>query len=171
VKKIDLILLILIQCLCFNLGNAHAANTTSKNGEGVTLIFLDQDDSSTTQSVLLSAMSLEGIKYQYGGSTPATGFDCSGLVNYVFHQAVDMRLPRTSRGLSRVGTSVAKNRLKTGDLVFFNTSKRAYSHVGIYVGDGKFIHAPRTGTFVRVDSMSNNYWKKRFDGAKRIAQN
>lgn len=144
------------------------ANVSTKNAEGITLIFLDENDSNTSQEVLLNAMSLEGVKYKYGGSSPETGFDCSGFVGYVYHKAANRKLPRTSRGISRIGTSVEKNQLQTGDLVFFNTAKRAFSHVGIYVGDGKFIHAPRTGSFVRVESMRTSYWKNRFNGAKRL---
>lgn len=144
------------------------ANVSTQNAEGVTITFLDVTDNNTAQEILLSAMSLEGTKYKYGGSSPETGFDCSGFVNYVYNQAANLKLPRTSRGISRVGQSVNKTELAPGDLVFFNTSRRAFSHVGIYVGDGKFIHAPRTGSFVRVESMHTSYWKKRFNGAKRL---
>ncbi|MFW5432730.1 MAG: C40 family peptidase [Methylophilaceae bacterium] len=145
------------------------ANASTQNAEGVTLIFLD-DNNNVTQEVLLNAMSLEGIKYKYGGSSPETGFDCSGFVNYVYSKSANLKLPRTSRGISRMGYSVNKQELQPGDLVFFNTAKRAFSHVGIYVGDGKFIHAPRTGSFVRVESMQTSYWKNRFNGAKRLDQ-
>jgi cell wall-associated NlpC family hydrolase len=146
------------------------ANIMTKNAAGITITFLDAAENTVAQEVLLSAMSLEGIKYKYGGSSPETGFDCSGFVNYVYHKAANLKLPRTSRGISRVGRAITNSELQVGDLVFFNTTKKPFSHVGIYVGDGKFIHAPRTGSFVRVESMRTSYWKNRFNGAKRLDQ-
>ncbi len=146
------------------------ANLITKNVAGITITFLDETENTVAQDVLLSAMSLEGIKYKYGGSSPETGFDCSGFVNYVYHKAANVKLPRTSHGISRVGRAVTSSELQAGDLVFFNTTKKPFSHVGIYVGDGKFIHAPRTGSFVRVESMHTSYWKNRFNGAKRLDQ-
>ncbi len=144
------------------------ANVRTQNAEGITITFLDVIKNTIAQEVLMSAMSLEGIKYKYGGSSPETGFDCSGFVNYVYNKAANLKLPRTARGISRYGNSVSKHELEPGDLVFFNTMRKAFSHVGIYVGNGKFIHAPRTGSFVRVESMQTSYWKKRFNGAKRL---
>lgn len=145
-----------------------AANVSTQNAAGITITFLNTVENNTAQEVLLSAMSLKGIKYKYGGSSPETGFDCSGFVHYVYSKAANLKLPRTSRGISRIGQSVNKNELTAGDLVFFNTTRRAFSHVGIYIGNGKFIHAPRTGSVVRVESMHTSYWKKRFNGAKRL---
>lgn len=150
--------------------SASFANITVKNAAGITITFIEDGINTVSQEVLLNAMSLEGVKYKYGGSSPETGFDCSGFVNYVYKKAANLKLPRTSRGISRVGKTVNKDALQAGDLVFFNTTKRAYSHVGIYVGDGKFIHAPRTGSFVRVESMHTSYWKNRYNGAKRLAK-
>lgn len=145
-------------------------NTVTQNAAGITITFLDDVTNTVAQEVILSAMSLEGIKYKYGGTSPETGFDCSGFVNYVYGKAANLKLPRTARGISRMGASINKSELAAGDLVFFNTTKRAFSHVGIYVGDGKFIHAPRKGSFVRVESMQTSYWKSRFNGAKRLAE-
>jgi cell wall-associated NlpC family hydrolase len=152
------------------------ANFISQNAEGVSIIFLDESDDIAKQvnnmvdDVLVNAISLEGTKYKYGGSSPATGFDCSGFVNYVYARAANIDLPRTARGISRVGQPINKSELQPGDLVFFNTAKRAFSHVGIYVGDGNFIHAPSRGGTVRVESMHTAYWEKRFNGAKRLDQ-
>jgi len=148
------------------------AEVTTQNAAGITITFLDTGDkqSSTGQDILANAMRLKGIKYKYGGSTPETGFDCSGFVNYVYKKTANIQLPRTARGISRVGKSVSKNALAAGDLVFFNTAKRSFSHVGIYVGNGQFIHSPRTGSVVRVESMQTSYWRKRYNGAKRLAQ-
>ena len=144
------------------------ANISTKNAEGVTITFLDLITNTIAHEVLASAMSLEGIKYKYGGASPATGFDCSGFVNYVYNKAANLKLPRTAKGISRFGENVSKDELVPGDLVFFNTAKRAFSHVGIYIGDGNFIHAPSRGGVVRVESMQSGYWETRFNGAKRL---
>ena len=97
-----------------------------------------------------------------------TGLDCSGLVRYVFQQAGGIALPNTSREMSRVGENVSRDSLQPGDLVFYNTLRRAFSHVGIYLGDDRFIHAPSSGGEVRIDNMTSEYWKARFNGARRI---
>ena len=156
--------------LILNLSLSHmaAANISTKNAEGVVITFLDTVKNTASQEVLTQAMLLEGSRYKYGGNSPDTGFDCSGFVNYVFSQATNVQLPRTTGGLSRIGQSVDQQDLQPGDLVFFNTRKRAYSHVGIYIGDGDFIHAPRPGTTVRVENMQTGYWQQHFNGAKRV---
>jgi len=124
--------------------------------------------SDKAQEVLIQALSLTGIQYKYGGKSPETGFDCSGFVRYVFSQATQITLPPTARAISQMGKTVKKEELQPGDLVFFNTLKTAFSHVGIYMGDNKFIHSPSSGGAVRVESMNNAYWNKRFNGAQRI---
>ena len=116
----------------------------------------------------LEAMSLVGIHYRRGGNTPENGLDCSGLVRYVFREANGTELPRTSVEISKLGETVEKQDLQPGDLVFFNTLRRTFSHVGIYLGDNKFIHAPSSGGAVRIESMDLAYWKARFNGARRI---
>jgi cell wall-associated NlpC family hydrolase len=117
---------------------------------------------------LLQALLALGIDYRYGGQSPTTGFDCSGLVAHVFLEAYGLRLPRNTKGQSAAGADVAGSDLEAGDLVFFNTLNRPYSHVGIYLGDGRFVHAPKAGSRVRVEKMDSPYWGKRFDGARRI---
>ena len=121
-----------------------------------------------TQDLAIYALGLIGVDYRYGGETPEAGLDCSGLVRYVFQQVTGVTLPRTSKELSRVGTPVARHDLKPGDLVFFNTRRFAFSHVGIYLGDDRFIHSPRTGSEVQISEMDNSYWRKHFDGARRL---
>jgi len=118
---------------------------------------------------LLQALFALGLDYRYGGSSRATGFDCSGLVAHVYREAWGVRMPRTSLEQSRRGVPVAIEELQAGDLVFYNTLNRPFSHVGIYVGDGRFVHAPKTGAQVRVESLKSTYWMQRFDGARRIA--
>ncbi len=118
--------------------------------------------------VVLQAMVQVGTPYRWGGNTPDEGFDCSGLVVHVYQEAIGLRLPRTSRALGQTGIPVRPDRLHEGDLVFFNTLGRRNSHVGIYAGDGRFIHAPSSGAKVRLEPMANRYWSRRFDGARRI---
>jgi len=120
------------------------------------------------REILMNAFSLTGIKYQYGGNQPETGFDCSGFVRYVFREAANITLPPTARAISQIGRTIKKDELQPGDLVFFNTLKSAFSHVGIYVGNNKFIHAPRAGGVVRIEDMQADYWNKRFNGAQRV---
>lgn len=121
------------------------------------------------QEFALRALSFIGVRYKWGGNSPDTGFDCSGLIRYVYSQITGQALPRNAHDLSAVGETVDRTELQPGDLVFFNTLRRAFSHVGIYVGDGKFIHSPKPGAQVRVENMSISYWASRFDGARRVA--
>lgn len=125
---------------------------------------------SRASELALQAMSMIGIRYQYGGNAPESGLDCSGLVRYVFKQVMGKELPRTSEEISRVGQKVEPGELQPGDLVFYNTLRRGFSHVGIYLGDNRFIHAPSAGGQVRIERMDISYWKSRFNGARRIDQ-
>jgi cell wall-associated NlpC family hydrolase len=122
--------------------------------------------------LVLSAMNFLGVRYRFGGTSEETGFDCSGFTRHVFENSVGLLLPRrSSEQASAPGLlSIRQDDLKPGDLVFFNTMRSAFSHVGIYVGEGKFIHAPRTGSTVRVEDMHQDYWVRRFDGARRVPQ-
>ena len=111
-----------------------------------------------------------GTHYRYGGRSPATGFDCSGLVMHVFARAWRLELPRSTKEQAAMGKPIPSlGMLQPGDLVFYNTRNRPYSHVGIYVGEGRFVHAPRPGRRVRAESMESAYWKARFNGARRLA--
>jgi len=128
----------------------------------------DQQWKSDIGLIINKAYELTGIKYKLGGSKPETGFDCSQFVKYVFEQALNLSLPPSARSLSKVGETIKFEDLQPGDLVFFNTRKSKFSHVGIYVGNNEFIHAPRTGKTIRVESLTKNYWLKRFNGATRV---
>ncbi|WDS36383.1 C40 family peptidase [Pseudoxanthomonas sp.] len=125
-------------------------------------------DPASVNSVLMRALGLVGTPYRYGGNTPDSGFDCSGLVTYVYRDMLDLRLPRTSRELAQVqGPKIAENRLAPADLVFFGTRGNV-SHVGIYVGEGRFVHAPSTGGTVRLDHLDGPYWRDHYTGARRV---
>jgi cell wall-associated NlpC family hydrolase len=120
------------------------------------------------QSVLARAFALLGTPYRWGG-TSTEGFDCSGLVGYVFRNALGIELPRVSRDMAQTGTQVDRSQLTAGDLVFFSTHSSGVDHVGIYVGDGKFLHAPRTGRDVTVSQLDSGYWNGKFVSARRVA--
>lgn len=117
---------------------------------------------------LLQALLTLGVDYRNGGTSPASGFDCSGLVAHVFREAYGMRLPHNAQAQSELGVRVSLSELRAGDLVFYNTLHRPFSHVGIYVGDGRFVHAPKSGAQVRVERVTASYWIRRYDGARRI---
>ena len=121
-----------------------------------------------TESLINNAMQLIGVRYRWGGNTPQSGLDCSGFVRYVFNDTFGFLLPRKSAQMSQVGLEIRKDELRPGDLVFFNTMRHAFSHVGIYVGDNKFIHAPSKGKSIRVDDMTKAYWEKRYNCARRM---
>jgi cell wall-associated NlpC family hydrolase len=120
------------------------------------------------REVTINALALIGVRYKWGSDSPDKGFDCSGLVTHVFQQVAGIALPRNSQGMSKVGEKVDKTELQPGDLVFFNTRRRPYSHVGIYIGEDRFVHAPRRGGEVEVSSMQGRYWQKRYNGARRV---
>jgi cell wall-associated NlpC family hydrolase len=125
-------------------------------------------DPAAANAVLMRAISLVGTPYRYGGNTPEGGFDCSGLVNYVYRDMLSLSLPRTSRDLAAYqGPRIVPERLAAGDLVFFGQSGTV-THVGIYVGEGRFVHAPSTGGTVRLDHLDGSYWRDHYTGAKRI---
>lgn len=115
-----------------------------------------------------SALGFLGVPYKRGGSSAATGFDCSGFVKAVYEQTIGLILPRNAAQQAAATQRIDKADLQPGDLVFFNTMRRAFSHVGIYIGEGQFIHSPRPGAEVRVENMGISYWSRRFDGARRV---
>jgi cell wall-associated NlpC family hydrolase len=122
----------------------------------------------TASDLVGNAMTFLGVPYRRGGSNASTGFDCSGFVRSMFEQTVGKVLPRRASEQAAVTEKIDKQDLKPGDLVFFNTMRQTFSHVGIYVGDNKFIHSPRTGKSVRVEDMRDAYWERRFTGARRV---
>ena len=118
--------------------------------------------------LVIQAMGLLGVPYKRGGTSEEKGFDCSGFVRHMFEKSVGLVLPRRAEEQAKVTEEINRSDLKPGDLVFFNTMKRTFSHVGIYVGDGKFIHSPKPGAEVRIESLAAAYWNRRFDGARRV---
>lgn len=153
--------------LCIAMPASAAEQVAPEQTTALTKI---QGLTSRASELALQAMSLIGIRYKYGGTSPENGLDCSGLVRYLFKEAWGKELPRTSEEISRVGEKIDTHELQPGDLVFYNTLRRGFSHVGVYLGDNKFIHAPSGGGQVRIESMDMSYWKNRFNGARRINQ-
>lgn len=130
---------------------------------------LRPESRSADPEMLFVALAAAGVDYRSGGRSHQAGFDCSGLVAFVFHEAYGLALPHSTLAQSKLGEPIDASVLQPGDLVFFNTQRKPYSHVGIYVGEGRFIHAPRKGSVVRTENMRAPYWATRFDGARRIA--
>ncbi len=120
--------------------------------------------------LVMYAVSLADTPYRYGGNSANSGFDCSGFVGHVYRHSLGVALPRTSHEISRVGRLIGQNELRPGDLVFYNTRNASFSHVGIYIGDGKFVHSPKSGDSVRTEQMQMRYWQARYDGARRVVQ-
>ncbi len=118
--------------------------------------------------LVVTAIGFLGVPYRLGGNTVETGFDCSGFVKAMYEQTVGLILPRKAEQQAAATQLIDRSELQPGDLVFFNTLRRAFSHVGIYIGDGKFIHSPKPGAQVRVENMGLAYWNQRFDGARRV---
>jgi cell wall-associated NlpC family hydrolase len=145
-----------------SLQNSAAADTSSGPGSFLSGMAGKAGD------VVVGALNMIGVRYRWGGNTPDSGLDCSGFVRYVFQDTLGMALPRRAEEMSRVGEKVSMSDLKPGDLVFFNTMRRTFSHVGIYIGDNKFVHSPSTGSTIRVDDLDESYWEKHFTGARRI---
>lgn len=124
--------------------------------------------SERTSDLVSTAIGFLGIPYLRGGNSAETGFDCSGFVRAIYKDTIGLILPRSADQQASATQKIDKSELKPGDLVFFNTLKRSFSHVGIYLGDNKFIHSPRSGTSVRIEDMRIPYWNVRFDGARRV---
>lgn len=141
----------------------------AEKGVRVQLEQVRQNMSLKASDLVVHAMGFLGVPYRMGGSSMDTGFDCSGFVKAVFEQALGFVLPRKAEQQAAATENIDKKDLQPGDLVFFNTLHRAFSHVGIYVGNNRFIHSPKPGAEVRVENMGLAYWDRRFDGARRVS--
>lgn len=147
---------------------AIVAFTLTLSACGSSPKYSSRENAASKHAVIKTAKNMLGVKYRYGGTSPSRGFDCSGLVQYS-HKAAGIHLPRTTGLQYKAAKPISRRYLKAGDLVFFKTSvSRAVSHVGIYLGNNKFIHAPSSGKRVKISSMKEKYWRKRFTGAGRV---
>ena len=143
----------------FQAGKSYFARVSDRLADSVTV---------KSDELINRAMEVIGVRYRWDAELPQSGLDGSSFVGYVFKDKLGFLLPRKSTQMSRVGKPITRDELQPGDLVFFNTMRLTFSHVGIYVGDNKFIHSPSKGTSVRVDDLGSLYWDKRFDGARRL---
>lgn len=150
-KKFFALWIVLLLLGCTSAPSRHAAEADARMND-----------------LVMYALSLAETPYSYGGNNTERGFDCSGYVGHVYLHELNIALPRTSKGISRVGHPVSKNELRLGDLVFYDTQREPFSHVGIYIGEGKFVHSPKSGDRIRVESMNLGYWQTRYNGARRI---
>lgn len=145
------------------------SNRPSSTASHPRIAHFKEDTSVGNEDVSIAAIGLVGVPYRYGGNTPAGGFDCSGLITYVYQKSSGIKLPRTIQQMSNVGQGIAQQAPAPGDLVFFNTTGERYSHAGIYVGKGRFVHAPSAGGTVRLDRIESPYWASRYTEARRIS--
>ena len=161
---------ILLSCLLFASGACIAGKLTDSAKLEETLPASAQENTSDRASeLIMHALSLVGVKYKFGGRSPESGLDCSGFVSYVFRNTAGLALPHNAYAISLAGSKISPDKLKPGDLVFFKTLHKTFSHVGIYLGENRFVHATssKTGN-VMISDMSDSYWSKRFNGARRV---
>ena len=160
------IILPLSSCGLFS-GKHHPktkTHTTARTVQPVRISNIDRTQGS--QELMLHSMGLIGTPYRWGGSSTATGFDCSGMIQFVYKNALDVNLPRTARDMAAASRKIPDSRLKAGDLVFFNTGgAHRYSHVGLYIGNGEFIHAPSSGKTIKTEKLSAPFYAKNYLGA------
>ena len=153
--------------ICTLLFLAGCSTFGSKSNQAKVAQF-KQDTSVGTEGISIAAIGLVDVPYRYGGNTPKGGFDCSGLIMYVYNKSAGIKLPRTIQQMSTQGIGIESGPPAPGDLVFFNTTGEKYSHAGIYVGQGRFVHAPSAGGTVRLDYITSPYWAAKFTEARRI---
>jgi|GEM_PF-1265213 len=164
--------MLLLACVFTPIADIHAQNISGRADalpiERPLLTDFSERASDAIAAVTSHALSLIGVRYKFGSENPERGLDCSGLIRHVFQQATGLSLPRSAREQARIGDSVALNELQPGDLVFFNTRRFQFSHVGIYLGNNQFIHAPSRGKAVEIVRLDQAYWQRAFNGARRI---
>lgn len=153
--------------ICILLGVQGCSSVGTRSNASKVVQF-KQDTSVGTEDISIAAVGLVGVPYRFGGNTPKSGFDCSGLISYVYSKSANIKLPRTIQEMSSRGRSVENQAPAPGDLVFFNTTGEKYSHAGIYVGQGRFVHAPSAGGTVRLEYITTPYWAARFTEARRL---
>lgn len=162
---------LLIACLILTVSGCSTFTSTPKSNIAYgRLPDFSKEKSVGLEDISIAAIGLVGVPYRWGGNTPSGGFDCSGLVVYVHQHVKSQKLPRTTDLIAKVGFSLADQTPSPGDLVFFNTTGSSHSHVGIYVGKGRFVHAPATGGTVRLEEIRNPYWAPRYTEARRVAK-
>lgn len=158
-----LLVLTVVISACSNLPHSGPSDRTSPPPQYFTLA-----DPDAAREIVMMSFSLLDTGYRFGGRNPEAGLDCSGMVSYVVEQVSGRRLPHNAADIAALTRPVAREQLRPGDLVFFNTSSRRYSHMGIYLGDDRFIHAPSSRGRVRLENLSSTYFSRRYDGARTL---
>lgn len=167
-QKHNLLFLLTFSCLILSACASRPLHLPEAEREPAAASVPEVRATGRASSVALQALAHLGVPYRTAGLSPQTGFDCSGLVAYVYREGAGLALPRNTFDLSRLGQAVERESLRPGDLVFYNTQQREYSHVGIYLGEDRFIHAPTSGGEVRVENLRADYWVRRYNGARRV---
>jgi cell wall-associated NlpC family hydrolase len=155
-------------CALLSLNGCSTFSSKTSNSK---VVQFKQDTSVGSEDISIAAVGLVGVPYRYGGNNPKAGFDCSGLIGYVYLKSANIKLPRTIQEMSSKGKNIGDDAPAPGDLVFFNTMGDKYSHAGIYVGKGRFVHAPSSGGTVRLEQIESPYWANRFTEVRRLAAN
>jgi cell wall-associated NlpC family hydrolase len=168
-RSVRLLALLALSALTLSACSTFSPRSSSGVSTSPKIAHFKNDTSVGSEDISIAAIGLVGVPYRYGGNTPAGGFDCSGLIVYVFNKSSGIKLPRTIQQMSNVGKGIGQQDPAPGDLVFFNTTGERYSHAGIYVGKGRFVHAPSAGGTVRLDRIDTPYWASRYTEARRVA--
>lgn len=145
---------------------AKSSPKTRPQASAKTVRITHIDHAAASNELMLQSMSLIGTPYRFGGSNRNTGFDCSGMVQFVYREVLNVALPRTAHDMAAAGKVISKNQLQVGDLVFFNTNGKKFSHVGLYIGENRFIHAPSRKSSIKINYLSDKYYATRFTGAR-----
>jgi len=145
---------------------ACATSEPRKTGAAPKKAVIALQDATKRNDVVMYAFGLISVDYRFGGANPESGLDCSGMVSYIYRHSLGLKLPHNAAQIARLGKEIGSTDLRPGDLVFFNTMDRPYSHVGIYIGDDRFIHAPRTNGKIEIASLKNRYFAQRFEAAR-----
>lgn len=162
------LLLLLVSCKTTTVHHATSSGSVAPGRHLSPVRITKVSQAVGSQEILMQGMSLIGTPYRYGGNSRDQGFDCSGMVRYVYQQALNVPLPRTARDIAAVSQKIPLSRLQVGDLVFFNTNGQPYSHVGLYIGQGKFIHAPSSNGVIRTASLDQIYFKQRLTDVRTL---
>lgn len=145
-----------------------AKKTTAKPRPRPPIVLSQLQADGAGREILMYTLGLLDIDYRFGGGNPEAGLDCSGMVSYIYQNALGVQLPHNAAAIAELSRPVEARALRVGDFVFFNTTGRPFSHMGLYIGDGKFVHAPRTNSAIRVDTLSNSYFASRFQGGRTL---
>lgn len=160
--------LVVLMAVLFTACATPPSPTSHSTAARAPFLIKSQEADNVGQEILMYTLGLLDIGYRFGGKNPEAGLDCSGLVSYIYFHAIGMKLPHNAARIARLSRPINRDKMRIGDLVFFNTLNRNYSHMGIYIGQGQFVHAPRSNSTIRIDRLDNRYFAARFNGAHTL---